>query len=814
MRVLKIIIPALLILITASISSFAQTASNVNIKGYVQDEKTGETLPYANVTLLGTEIGTSTNQQGYFVLVNVPAGPCTLRVHYIGYIKSDIPLVAEKNSPAIAVKMKATVLQGDEVVVTAETYETVQIAKGISELKISPRGLSKLPSVGEVDIFRSLQLLPGISAANDGSSGLYIRGGTPEQNLVLFDGMTIYNVDHFFGFISAFNADAVKDVRVFKGGFPAKYGGRTSSVVELTGKSGSYDDVHAAGNINLLSGSGVVQVPMKGKGAWLTTFRRSYVDFLNSGMYDKIYDAVSGNNNGTDTDQTSSSQPGGGRGMGGRGFEQEMLVPDFYYYDFNSKLTYSFTPNDILSFSIYNGRDFLDESQDLGTRTFGPSADQGEDVSANISDLTEWGNLAVSAKYAKIWSDRFYSSFHSSYSSYNSLSSTGRSFRGGDENTLRGGFSSDEDNEVEDYTYRVDNEFQLSSNHKLEFGLGLTQASTSLNFTANDTLSILNRKGTADQFSFYFQDDFKLTPLLNITLGLRAVDYSLTNKNYWEPRASFNYKVTDKIDLKGAWGYYNQFINRVVNENILEGNRDFWLLADEELDPSFAEHFILGTSYENSNYIFSVEAYLKNMDGVAEFSQRFRRSPDMEPEDLFFLGTGVSKGFEFLAQKKRGRFNGWLSYTLANVEYEIDIFNDGDAYPADHDRTHEFKSVGSYSWGDWTLAATWVYATGAPYTAPENQYAIELLDGNTRSYIHVGDKNTNRLPNYHRLDLSMTKAFKTENLRYEFGLSVFNLYNHDNVWYREYVLDTSPIIVRDVTTLGFTPSVNFKISMK
>ncbi|KAA3656050.1 MAG: TonB-dependent receptor [Calditrichaeota bacterium] len=810
MRRLEPFIMGVALLLIAQSVIFSQPSDKTTIKGYVLDKKTGETLPYANVTIPGSNLGTSSNQQGYFVLLNVSVGPCTLRVHYIGYNKADVALAVKKNMPPLKIKMQPIVLEGDEVTITAESYETVQVAKGISELKISPRGISKLPSVGEVDIFRSLQLLPGISAANDGSSGLYIRGGTPEQNLALFDGMTIYNVDHFFGFISAFNADAVKDVRVFKGGFPAKYGGRTSGVVELTGKSGSYDDFHAAGNINLLSGSGVVQVPLKGKGSWLTTFRRSYVDFLNSGLYDKIYDAVSGANNGTDEQTTSDV---GGRGPGGRDFQQELIMPDFYYYDLNSKLTYSHTPNDVFSVSLYRGRDFLDESQYLGQRTLGPMGGGGE-VDASINDLTEWGNTGLSVKYAKVWSDRFISSFLGSFSRYNSQSATSRAFRGGDENTIRGGFSSNEENNVEDTTYRMDNELHLSASHKLEFGLGLTKIATMLDFTANDTLSILNRKDNADQFAFYFQDEFKPSTLLNLTVGARVVDYNLTGKKYLEPRASINLKLTDKIDFKGAWGHYHQFINRIVNENVLEGNRDFWLLSDESLDPGFSEHFILGTSYENSNYLFSAEAYFKNMDGVTEFSQRFRRSPDTEPEDLFFTGTGISKGLEFLAQKKHGRFNGWLSYTLSKVDYDIEVFNEGEPYPADHDRTHEFKSVGSYSWNDWTFAATWVYASGAPYTAPESQYSIELLDGSERSYIHVSDKNANRLPNYHRLDLSATRGFSTENIRYELGLSVFNLYNHDNVWYREYVLDTSPIIVRDVTTLGFTPSINFKISMK
>jgi len=299
-----------------------------------------------------------------------------------------------------------------------------------------------------------------------------------------------------------------------------------------------------------------------------------------------------------------------------------------------------------------------------------------------------------------------------------------------------------------------------------------------------------------------------------LTLGLRATNYQPTRTTYYEPRASLRLNLRRGLSLKGAWGEYHQFVNRITNENVLEGNRDFWLLADERLQPSFAEHKILGATYENFDYIFDVEAYHKNLDGVAEFSQRFRRSPEQRAEDLFFLGTGVAKGIEFLAQKKSGKLNGWASYTLAKVQYQISPFNNGEPYPANQDRRHEVKLVGNYGFGKWNLAATWVLATGAPYTAPESQYTIKLLDGSTRSYIHVGDKNGNRLPAYHRMDLSFSRKFISTWFDWNLGISVFNLYDHKNVWYREYLLDTNPVVVREVTTLGFVPTVTLQANLK
>jgi outer membrane cobalamin receptor len=789
----------------------------VNVKGFVRDEKSGETLPYANISLVGKNRGTASNTNGYFVLVNVPSGPYTLRVRYIGYKTLDVPLFAFETIEPLDIRMKSQAVQGEEVLVTAENLQTMEVSENPAQIRLSPRQIRSLPSVGEVDIFRSLQLLPGISGVNDGSSGLYIRGGTPAQNLVLFDGMTIYYVDHFFGFISAFNTEAVKDVRVFKGGFPASFGGRTSSVVELTGKSGSFDNFNVSGSMNLLSGSGVVQVPIGGKGAWLLSFRRSYTDFIKSGLYNKIYESITGQNKSGEADTQSQQNPVPGGGPGGRFAPRvETATPDFYYYDLNSKLSYALSKNDIFSLSFYSGNDNLDQTQEAGNVRFrrNPNIGNRQINRITFEDQTRWGNIGSSGKWSRVWSDRLYSNLLAAYSQYRSESIRGIDAGTEDPNAIRRNFSSTEENQIRDFTLRLDTEWQLDKSHRLELGAWFSRTNVQVNFTANDTLQILRRDDDALQSAFYLQDRWQVFKPLELTLGLRTTNYDLTQKNYLEPRAAFRLALNKNLRLKGAWGQYYQFITRVVNEDVLRGNRDFWLLANERLDPGYAEHSILGLSYETGDYLFEVEAYYKDLDGVAEFSQRFRRGPEDRPEDLFFLGTGVAKGIEFLAQKKFGRLNGWASYTLAKVDYTISAFNDGGPYPADQDRRHEVKLVGNYKLGKWNFAATWVYASGSPYTAPETQYAIDLLDGQSRSYIHVGDKNSYRLPAYHRLDVSLSRQFQTHSLLFDLGLSVFNVYNRANVWFREYLLDTSPVIVRDVTTLGFTPTVTLRVGLK
>ncbi len=781
----------------------------VNLKGYVRAADSGETLPYANVILQGSAQGTVTNVDGYFVLVNVPAGLCTLRVSYIGYQAMEVPVRLIDGKEMVTIKMQQHALRGEEVTVTAENLQTMQVTEEPAQVRLSPRQISRLPAVGEVDIFRSLQLLPGISGANEASSGLYVRGGTPDENLVLFDGMTIYHVDHFFGFISAFNTEAVKDVRVFKGGFPAKFGGRTSSIVELTGKSGSFDHFQAGGSLNLLSGSAIVQVPFAGRGAWLLSARRSYTDFIQSELYNDIYDSITGQNrsgNGT-------NNPGPGGGQPDR-TQTVTATPTFYYYDLNSKLTYALTDRDRLALSFYNGSDNMDQSQNLGDLAFRGGAPEAGPMAASTENLTTWGNLGASSNWSRLWSDRFYSSVLAAYSSYVSTSQRGLNAGSANQNTNFSAFSSSEENKVREATLRLDNEWQLHRAHRLEFGAWLGRTKVTVNFTANDTVHTLRRDDAAEQGAFYVQDKWRALRPLELTLGMRATHYAPTQTTYYEPRAALRFDLGRGLSLKGAWGEYRQFVNRITNENVLEGNRDFWLLADEQLKPGFAEHTLLGASYENPTYLFDVEAYHKNLEGVAEFSQRFRRSPEERQEDLFFVGTGVAKGVEFLAQKKSGRLNGWASYTLGKVQYQVPPFNGGDAYPADQDRRHEIKLVGNYGWGKWNFSATWVFASGAPYTAPESQYAINLLDGRSRSDIHMGDKNSSRLPAYHRMDVSLSRTFTSNMLDWSLGLSVFNLYDHKNVWYREYLLDTTPVTVREVTTLGFVPTLTLQFNLK
>ena len=364
---------------------------------------------------------------------------------------------------------------------------------------------------------------------------------------------------------------------------------------------------------------------------------------------------------------------------------------------------------------------------------------------------------------------------------------------------------------MQDFTFRLDNEFQLNSKHKLEFGGQVTLAEVDYKLVRDDTLTILDLEQEAQYSAVYLSDTWTPFAGLSINAGLRTTHYDVSNELYWSPRFSFEYQLTEKIKLKGGYGKHYQFVNRIVNENVTEGSRDFWLLADDDLvKVSNAEHFVLGAAYETDGYIFDVEAYRKNLDNLAEFSLRFQRN-DVDLDELFFLGSGFAEGVEFLVQKKRGAYTGWMTYTLARVRNDFPSLNNGFEFSALHDQRHEFKTVHSYEWGNYRLAATFVFASGKPFTEPSGQYSIELLDGETNNYISVGAKNGSRLPAYHRLDFSMHYVTKIAGFDADIGLSVFNFYNRRNVWYREYDFTEKPPIISEVQYLGVTPNVSVDI---
>ena len=777
--------------------------NQITISGVVKDKESGETLPFANVFIKDTNIGTTTNGDGFFTLFNVPSENSTIQVQYLGYKVETLTLTKEIVKDKITILLAPDFNKLDEVVINTDSrQQIIKMNENVSQISLSPKRLASIPNLGEKDIFRALQLLPGVSGTNESSAGLYVRGGTPDQNLVLLDGFTVYHVDHFYGFFSAFNSDAIKDIQLFKGGFPAEYGGRISSVMDLTGKRGNINKVSFSGGLSLVSANATLEIPIGEKANLLLAGRRSYTDIIRSGLYNNIFDLYNDNN-----------QSNGTRFPNFNNFQQNQTQPSFYFYDLNTKFSYNPSDKDIISISMYNGEDNLDSSR-KNNNTFGSNTDGERSITTDIKDLLNWGNWGSSIRWARQWNDKLYTNIVGAYSNYFSnrnrvndvtiqLPDTTNNFKTG----------LVEDNNLKDYTLRLHSEYKINSKHSLEFGGQITKNDVDYNYTFNDTITVIDQKDEGVLNTVYLQDKWSPSEKLNIVGGIRATHFDVTDEFYYEPRFSLSYQLNDKLKLKGAWGRYYQFINRIVREDVTQGSRDFWLLADEENSPiSFSEHLIIGSSYEIDDWLFDIEYFEKEMTGLTEFSLRFQSALGADPNDqLFFEGTGISRGVDFLIQKMVGKYTGWMGYTLSEVVHTFPGLSDKPFYSL-NDQRHEFKLVNVLKAGRWDLGATWVYGSGKPYTAPNGIYTITLLDGTKTEYVSVGDKNGPRHAPYHRLDLSFTYKFDIGSGKGSMGLSLFNFYNRSNTWYKEFEVVNGQVIETNINYIGFTPSLFFNVS--
>jgi hypothetical protein len=378
------------------------SARNFTLTGIVRDISTGETLPFASIQVAGTTLGTTTNSDGYFTLLKVPSDTCTIVIQYVGYEKTNLYLdpVTPKKNLNINLRIQSRSLS--EVTVRAHKDEVVFVKKSeVNIIKLSPAKIGQLPSLGEKDIMRSLQLMPGISASNESSSGLYVRGGTPDQNLVLYDGFTVYHIDHLYGFFSAFNSNALKDIQVYKGGFESRFGGRISSATEITSKEGNQKQINFGFDLSLLSTNVYAELPIGDKFTSFIAFRKSY----QGAIYDMIFKKFNRSR--------TIAAPDVGTGPGRR-FSQSTEITS-YFYDLNGKFTWKPSDMDIISLSIFNGTDKLDNSFSSNIPSFGQF---NANFSMNSVDLTKYGNIGSSLKWSRKWSDKLYGNTLVSYSNY------------------------------------------------------------------------------------------------------------------------------------------------------------------------------------------------------------------------------------------------------------------------------------------------------------------------------------------------------------------------------------------------------------
>ena len=789
------------------------------INGKVSDIDNGESLPYATVSIKNTNRAATANQDGSFTILNIPIGSI-LVIKKLGYESKEIKVTSDSKKLKINLfKVNKNDFIEDVVIVGSSNSSTMQ-QSGISQISLSPSLTSALPNLGEQDIFRTMQLLPGVSGSNESSSGLVVRGGTIDQNLVLFDDFTVYHVDHVFGFFSAFNNNAIKDVQLSKGGFGAKYGGRMSSVVDITGKDGNTEQFGIGASVSLLSTSAVIEQPFSdGAGSFILTGRRSY----QSDLYNDILESVTGEDQNAQAGTASPGQFALGRFA---------IEPESYFYDVNAKLTYRFPNDNKISLSFYNGADELDNSRSVDGNAnlerlceligdngpFGGTyCDEEISFAVDTIDLSEWGNTGFSVKYSHRWNDRLDTNFVLSTSEYFSyrdrLIDTQVVYEDSDDDPTTGQSSSNEDNNLDDFTVKIENDLYLNQWNTVSFGLQYTQQNIDFTLFQNDELT-LETKNDASTLSIYFEDEIILDAL-TIVPGLRINHYDITDEIYSEPRLSLAYELNDTTQLRAAFGDYHQFALSIARQSIEEGPRNFWTLADGETIPvSKARHFILGSTHYFGLYDFNIELFHKEYENLSEFTQQTRPIRNEEEtglililEEEFHTGSGTASGIELFLQKNIGDLTGWTGYTYSEVIYDFPTVSDT-TYFADQDTTHEFKTVLMYQWNDWDLASTFIYATGKPFTE-----VLGVKDDTFPPAYEVGIKNDERYDAYHRLDLSATYNFERRGLIGQVGLSVFNLYDRKNQWYTEYDIIEGEILETEVNYRGFTPSLFFKIDL-
>jgi hypothetical protein len=784
-----------------------QIRRNLTISGRVIDQNTGEPLPSTTIQIRGAGISATARQDGGFTLFNVPADTCVVVAYYTGYEQGMLQLNSKNVDSTLIIGLFKSINTLNEVSIMGTKAGVMNTdTKKVGVLELTPANLDKLPNIGEKDIMRAFQLMPGVSATNESSSGGYVRGGTPDQNLIVFDGFTVYEVDHLYGFFSAFNANAIKDAALSKGGFSAMYGGRLSSVTEINGKDGNSKQANYGVDLSLLSLNAFMETPVNDKSSLVLAFRRSY----QGPFYDKLFG------------QFNTSVASGGGGFGGPGGFGEQTTPASHFYDADVRYTYHLDHKNTLAWSLYTGEDKTDNS-----RSFSLPAFLSSGGSTNITDYTKYGNLGSSIKWFSQFNSKLHANTYLTYSSYfnDRVRSTSGTNTDSDGNQTSFENGTAETNNLQDVGLKSDWVWQQNSQLQLHFGGFANRLHVNYQYLQNDTSYLINQHNSAINTGVYGEVEYDPNSKLHLQPGMRVNYYSPTSGVYFEPRFSASYLLTDSYTLKFATGQFYQYMNQVTRDDIADGNRNFWILSNNGSVPvGRSRHLMGGISYENKSFLIDVEGYYKSLAGLTQYT--ISQSGGFGPggggfggggditED-FYSGSGRAYGLEVLLQKKLGRYTGWIGYTLANAQNKFAVFGDS-YYPADQDIRHEFKSINLYHENRWNFSAVFIFSTGHPYTAPLSTYSFITADGNRETYFNVSGKNAERLPAYHRLDLSATYDLLRINGDKvgSIGLSLFNVYNHVNIWYKEYYLVNNAAVTTNVNYLGFTPNITLSFRWK
>lgn len=752
-------------------SVFTAMSQNITISGNIKDAKTGEDLIGATIYNTNTKTGTSTNNYGYYTITISAKDTLGMVFSYIGYAPQTKKVAALK-SIVLNINLEEAENALSEVVVNAQrNNNNVQKAQmGVIDVPI--KQINTLPAIGgESDVLKVVQLLPGVQSGKEGTTGFHVRGGSTDQNLVLLDEATIYNPNHLFGLISTFNTNAINNVKLTKGGFAAEYGGRLSSILEITMKEGNKNNFAVTGGIGLLSSNLSIEGPIKKeKGSFIVSARRSYYDIL-----------------------------------------AKMIIPKnknntmYYLYDLNAKLNYTLSAKDRVYLSFFTG---LDDAQYTGA--------------SSLNYGINFGNRTATFRWNHLFTNKIFTNTSVIYNNYhNNLTTT------------QGNYAEQLYSGISDFNVKTDWEFHPNTNHSIKWGAyysynTFSPANISYKIKKKNNPGAIQPdsipKNYSTQLAFYFGDEIKFNEKLSANLGFRIPVFLSSKANYQaiEPRATLKLTTGLTSSLKASFTEMNQFIHQVPSSTASLPT-DIWISSSDIVKPEVSRQYSLGwfKNFDNNAIETSVEAYYKTMNNQVLFKEGAQPGINTAIDEQLTFGKGESYGVEFFVKKNFGRLTGWASYTLSWTNQTFGELNYGKPFPYTYDKRHNISVVGTYDFNKkWTFAADWVFTSGGAYTLPLGK--IPVFEGGSLYdifYSDYGERNNYRYRAYHRLDVSFIRHNRERTLfgkkfTSEWVFGVYNLYNRMNPYFVYLSVDpqTKKPVAKEVSLMPAIPSVswNFK----
>ena len=739
-------------------ASIAQ--NKFTISGYVKDNHTQEDLIGAYVLEKQSESATSSNVYGFYSLT-LEEGASELIVSYIGYSPKVINI--ELKSDTI---INIGLVEGKELAeaeVTGDNTESIQEQTQMSTIDLSMKKVKTLPALlGETDLLKTIQLLPGIQSGSEGGSGLYVRGGGPDQNLILLDGVPVYNATHLFGFFSVFNADAIRDVRLIKGGFPARYGGRLSSVIDVRMKEGNKSEVHGEGSVGIISAKVTLEGPIKkGKSSFLISGRRTYLDILAAPFIARA---------------SASSDTESGKG-------------GYYFYDLNAKLNFELNQNNRLFFSGYGG-------DDKAFVNFTESFVDGS--SEKFETQLKWGNRILAARWNHVFTPKLFSNTTLTYSKYKF--NTGAAVEATYPDEDMEFFSYDYDSGIDDFGAKIDLDYSYSPSMKFYFGgnfvhhkftPGVNQLELSFEGESLDTLfgSDVIR---GNEFNVFAEVDWKVNDKFKVDMGLHSSNFFVEGEKYYsaQPRISARYLLNEKSSIKASYANMVQYLHLLSNTSIGLPT-DLWVPVTKKIKPQISNQIALGYAMTPvKGYQVSVEGYYKDMQNLIEYKDGASFQGTAEDwQTKVESGRGWSYGAEVFLEKKTGKFSGWVGYTLSWTKRQFENINFGNVYPYRFDRRHDVGIALTYNPNENVdIGLVYVYGTGNSVTLPVARYngtGTAPSAGNLGSFFsseieYITERNGYRMPSYHRLDLGISLHKEKDWGKRTWTIGIYNVYNRQN----------------------------------